>query len=105
MTDTAECSPHEQATQLTIYHHSSLVVRLLSFILNGKRVLYKKKNGRLEGSTTFSNNSGGWGGAIFNAKAETEWYPEEKFTYKMPVISYPDDTVFSGNIANVSSEL
>lgn len=60
----------------------------------------QNKTNRLEGSTAFINNYALWGGAIFNSKAENVWYPVD--SYKMPVITYPEDTEFSGNNGEVS---
>lgn len=93
--------PTKLETQQLLHPLVPTPYRVSSLLFKRQTNPFIATNGRLEGSTAFTNNSGGWGGAIFNAKAETDWYPEKKFRYKMPVITYPDDTVFSGNIANV----
>lgn len=59
---------------------------------------------RFEGPTAFTSNRANLAGAIFNRVEIYEKYDEGE-DYQIPVITYPDNTVFEGNIANVSSEL
>lgn len=57
---------------------------------------------RLEGATSFTNNWAYVGGSIFNQETETSYF--ELYgdgDYTAPTITYPDDTVFEGNEAEV----
>lgn len=58
---------------------------------------------RLEGSTTFQANYGRWGGAIFNqAYHSSRAFTHYSWPYRVPVITFPDDTVFDANYGLVS---
>lgn len=62
---------------------------------------------RLEGPTSFTNNRANRAGAIFNV-VELNSFSVENFEetygreYRPAIISFPDDTVFQDNDANVS---
>lgn len=62
------------------------------------------ENGRLEGSTAFTNNYAYWGGAIYNSKEENLTFPVKKWSYQAPIIKYPEDTEFSGNRGEVRQD-
>lgn len=48
------------------------------------------------GSTTFRQNYGVWGGAIFNSAVPSAFADEDE-RYVIPIISYPEDTIFEDN--------
>lgn len=58
---------------------------------------------RLEGDTTFRQNYGNYGGAIFNSAVSSSsvWDAEDGEEYQMPTIDYPADTVFEDNYGEV----
>eukprot|EP00904_Undaria_pinnatifida_P002910 jgi/Undpi1/1261/HiC_scaffold_109.g14175.m1 len=56
----------------------------------------------LQGSTTFSRNFGFYGGAIFNAATMIEPYGDANEEFKVPRISFPDDTLFLNNTGKAS---
>ncbi|CAN0231276.1 unnamed protein product [Scytosiphon promiscuus] len=51
----------------------------------------------LEGETTFRENYGFYGGAIFNDASASSAFSEDDEKYSMPIIQYPADTVFEDN--------
>ncbi|CAM9245203.1 unnamed protein product [Ascophyllum nodosum] len=52
------------------------------------------------GSTTFSDNRAWYGGAIFNREIAPPSFDDEEIEgYETPTITFPTDTVFSGNSA------
>ena len=56
------------------------------------------------GSTTFSDNRAWYGGAIFNREIAPPSFDDEEIEgYETPTITFPTDTVFSGNSAEVST--
>lgn len=55
---------------------------------------------RLTGPTAFTNNWAWRGGAIFNS--EIDLGAGDDGVYTIPVLTYPDDTVFEDNTAEVS---
>lgn len=55
------------------------------------------------GSTTFRQNYGNWGGAVFNSAVPTAYFTAEDESYVMPIISYPEDTVFEDNYGQVGT--
>ena len=59
---------------------------------------------RLTGQTTFSNNAAWFGGAIYNRKNISSFFDDEEIeAYEVPIITFPDDTVFADNRAIVSA--
>lgn len=57
---------------------------------------------RLKGSTTFRQNYGNYGGAIFNQAVSHPFNSlEDDADYDIPVIVYPEDTVFEDNYGQV----
>lgn len=59
------------------------------------------KRDRLKGPTTFQQNFALWGGAIYNQLLPSLFNADSRFTYKTPVLAYPDDTIFEDNSAQV----
>lgn len=56
----------------------------------------------MEGPTTFLANSANWGGAIMNVETQNGRYADDDAEeVEVPTISYPDDTVFINNSAQV----
>ena len=57
---------------------------------------------RMEGSTTFSENRANWGGAIMNVETSSGRYADDdEEEFEIPTITFPDDTVFINNSAEV----
>lgn len=55
------------------------------------------------GTTAFKDNTAGQGGGIF---VRLEWYDPSVTDYEVPTLTFPadpDDLIFEGNFANVSS--
>lgn len=60
----------------------------------------------MTGSTTFSENKAWYGGAIFNREVAPSYYDDEELEdFEESVITYPDDTVFTDNKAEVRSSV
>eukprot|EP00904_Undaria_pinnatifida_P010188 jgi/Undpi1/629/HiC_scaffold_10.g04093.m1 len=57
----------------------------------------------LLGSTTFQQNRGNWGGAIFNELEDDR--DDDEPAYQTPVITYPDDTIFLDNYAQYCNDI
>lgn len=67
-------------------------------------VLDSRACDRLTGMTTFSDNTAWFGGAIFNREVPAPYSDDEELEdFEASVITYPDDTVFVGNSAEVTS--
>lgn len=59
---------------------------------------------RLTGMTTFSENTAWNGGAIFNREVPAPYSDDEELEgFEASVITYPDDTVFIDNRAEVTA--
>ncbi|CAB1113980.1 unnamed protein product [Ectocarpus sp. CCAP 1310/34] len=59
---------------------------------------------KLTGSTTFRQNYGNWGGAVFNSAVPNAYFTAEDESYVMPTISYPEDTIFEDNDAQYCND-
>lgn len=57
---------------------------------------------RLTGSTTFQDNVAYWGGAIYNTDEDGTGFNSLVDGLPVSVTTFPDDTVFDGNRADVS---
>ena len=56
---------------------------------------------RLTGSTTFKENVAYWGGAIYNTDRDGTGFVASVSDLPVSVTTFPDDTVFEGNFADV----
>lgn len=60
---------------------------------------------RLTGSTTFKDNAAYWGGAIYNTANFGSGFNGSGSDFPISITSFPDDTVFENNTAEVRPTL
>ena len=73
-------------------------VNRYSYSLPIRRTSRDRKPNRLEGPTEFKRNYALWGGAIANLISPRLYSQDYTVnTYKIPTITYPDDTIFEDN--------